>query len=199
MFASRRAAGLLLVVLSSLIVACRGQPSIVTTLAGQSTQGSSDGQGTAASFYRPQGLAFDAATDTIYVADNENNAIRAVTAAGVVTTLAGGGYAAIGFADGSGTAANFYYPTDVAVHPLNGNLYVVDRHNCAIRVVTLAGSVTTLAGGPPPTPSCGYVDGTASIARFNQPTGAHFDASGNLFGACSLSLGRVSDSLHPPV
>ena len=59
--------------------------------------GSSDGAGTAASFHYPSGVAVDS-SGSVYVADLENDKIRKVTSAGVVTTLAGSG--AQGSADG---------------------------------------------------------------------------------------------------
>jgi sugar lactone lactonase YvrE len=62
---------------------------VVTTLAGKAgVTGSADGQGAAASFNRPQGIAVDG-TGNVYVADTDNNLIRRITPAGVVTTIAG--------------------------------------------------------------------------------------------------------------
>ncbi len=61
----------------------------VTTLAGTAgVTGSADGQGPAASFNSPQGIAVDGAGN-VYVADTKNNLIRRITPAGVVTTVAG--------------------------------------------------------------------------------------------------------------
>jgi sugar lactone lactonase YvrE len=61
---------------------------VVSTLAGSGAAGSANGVGTAASFNGPAGLAVDAAGN-VYVADSGNNLIRKITAAGVVTTVAG--------------------------------------------------------------------------------------------------------------
>ena len=69
----------------------------VTTFAG-GTQGAADGVGTAAQFDRPLFIAV-ATNGTIYLADHHNHLIRAITPAGVVTTLAGG---SVGAADGVG-------------------------------------------------------------------------------------------------
>jgi uncharacterized protein YjiK len=150
---------------------------VVTTLAGASgTSGSADNTGAAAHFYDPSGVAVDSAGN-VYVADESNNTIRKVTATGVVSTLAGTPGTS-GSADGTGTAARFYYPTGVAVDSA-GNVYVADT-NHTIRKVTAAGVVTTLAGTPG---IFGSVDGTGAAARFDDPHGVAVDSAGNVYVA----------------
>jgi hypothetical protein len=105
---------------------------VVTTFAGNGTRGSANGTGTAASFNTPSGVAVDT-KGNVYVADSNNNIIRMITPAGVVTTFAGSGTA--GSTNGVGTAASFNYPTALAVS--NGYLFVSDQGNNLIRKIGL--------------------------------------------------------------
>ena len=150
---------------------------VVTTLAGSSTQGWTDGTGGDARFISPNGMALDG-IGNLYVADDCT--IRKITSAGVVTTLAGSP-GIIGSADGTGSDARFTVPKGVAVDG-SGNVYVADSWNQTIRKITSAGVVTTLAGSPGVS---GFADGTGSGARFSYPSGLAADGSGNVYVADS--------------
>lgn len=155
-----------------------GLGGVVTTLAGTGgTRGSADGTGAAARFSQPFGIAVDG-NGTVYVSDATNSNIRKITAAGVVTTLAGS-VGSSGSADGTGTAARFTVPYAVAVDTA-GTVYVVDHGNHTIRKVTAAGVVSTLAGTAG---SAGSTDGSGTAARFRYPSGVAVDRSGNVFVA----------------
>ncbi len=148
----------------------------VTTLAGTAgVMGSADGSGAAASFDAPDGIACDAAGN-LYVADSGNDTIRKITLAGAVSTLAGK-VGTAGSTDGSSTAARFNGPSGIACDAA-GNLYVVDSNNCAIRKITPAGVVTTVAGKAG---SVGSADGNAAAASFYNPQGIACDKAGNLY------------------
>lgn len=150
----------------------------VTTFAGAPFMfGATDGAGSAARFFLPYGLAVDGAGN-VYVADSGNHLIRKITPDGVVSTLAGSAQQA-GLVDGTGGAARFSGPFGVAVDG-SGNVYVADSGNNAIRKITAAGVVTTVAGS---SGTAGAVDGGVSIARFSQPRGVALDAAGNIFVA----------------
>jgi sugar lactone lactonase YvrE len=99
---------------------------VVTTFAGAGVTGFSDATGTNARFNSPFGLCVDL-SGNVYVADSSNHRIRKITAAGVVTTLAGSGVS--GFSDANGTNAQFNLPYGVCVD-LNGTVYVADRSRC---------------------------------------------------------------------
>ena len=154
--------------------------TMVTTLAGSGVAGYADGTGTAAQFYSPNGVVVDS-SGTLYVADSSNNRIRKITPAGVVTTLAGSGVA--GYADGTGTAAQFNYPNGIAVDS-SGMVYVADTNNERIRTITPTGVVTTFAG----TGAYGFADGTAITARFYLPNSIVVDSSGTVYVADSYNM-----------
>jgi len=138
---------------------------------------------TAAKFDYPASVAADGAGNT-YVADTGNHCIRVISAAGVVSTLAGNpGYPGSG--DGLGAQATFNHPSGVAVGA-NGNVYVADTYNSTIRVVTPAGQVTTLAGvpgTPGSVPVNGTLGGGANPPTFNHPSALAVDAALNVYVA----------------
>jgi sugar lactone lactonase YvrE len=148
---------------------------IVSTFAGSGTAGYADGQGTAAIFNQPAGVAVDAAGN-VYVADQNNNRIRKITPQGQVSTIAGSG--SIGNVNGSPSVASFYYPSGVAVDGA-GNVYVADTYNNEIRRIGTDGLVAILAGYT----GAGSADGVGTDAAFNGPMGITVGADGNLYVA----------------
>lgn len=154
----------------------------ITTFAGSDSPGLgagglSDGQGSAAQFRLPEGIAIDG-SGNLYVADTGNNAVRKVTADGAVTTLAGGsgGPNSAGFADGPAASARFNAPRGVAVDGA-GNVYVADTLNERIRKIAPGGIVSTVAGSG----DQGTASGSAAAARFSNPDGIAVDEAGNLY------------------
>jgi sugar lactone lactonase YvrE len=149
---------------------------LVSTIAGTpGSPGGADGAGPMASFNAPSGLAFDAVSGGLYAADTNNDTLRTVTLAGTVATVAG--TASTGTADGTSLVARFLNPVGVAVDA-SGNVYVADPTECAIRMISPLGMVSTLAGG-----TRGSADGTGPAAAFNGPNALAVDAAGNLYVA----------------
>ncbi|HUJ44066.1 MAG TPA: immunoglobulin domain-containing protein [Opitutaceae bacterium] len=151
---------------------------MVSTLAGiAANRGDADGSGGAARFNYPSGVAVDGAGN-VYVADTYNDTIREITAAGVVTTVAGSPGIS-GATDLAGQSALFNQPCGVAIDAA-GNIYVADTGNGTIRQIGPGGVVRTVAGVAG---IAGWGDGPGSSALFNQPRGVAVDASGNVFVA----------------
>jgi sugar lactone lactonase YvrE len=115
---------------------------LVTTFTSTGWRSIND-SGTAVDFGSIQGITVDA-MGNLYLVDTDHNRIRKVSPAGVVSIFAGSG--ARGYTEGNGAAARFYLPNAVAVDAA-GNVYVSDRGNNAIRKITPAGMVSTLASG----------------------------------------------------
>ncbi|QDW25181.1 hypothetical protein FFJ24_010310 [Pedobacter sp. KBS0701] len=149
---------------------------VVSTLAGSGSAGYANGNGNAASFSSPIGLALDG-QGNLYVADYSNHRIRKIElSTGNVSTYAGNG--AAGLTDGSASSASFRNPMGLCADA-QGNLYVADRLNHAVRKIATNGTVSTLAGNG----SSGYADGNGNSASFNQVNGVALAGDGNLYVA----------------
>jgi len=174
------ASGTVAVNVSNVSVSC-GEPIsyVVSTVAGTGAEGYRDGAGTTATFSLPVGIAVDS-SGSVYVADVGNDMIRKITAAGVVSRLAG--LAGGGSTDGdngynsSGPFPSFNEPTGVAVDS-SGNVYVADKFNHKIRKITPAGVVSTIAGGG----ARGSADGVGTAATFDYPNGIAVDRNGVVY------------------
>ena len=149
---------------------------VVTTFAGTAgVGGQANGTGPNAQFSGPVGLAVDG-SGNLFVADGDNNTIREITPAAVVTTFAG-------IPPFNGTS--FSCPAGEAVDGA-GNIYVADAFNSTIRKVTpqnylIPGSVVTTLAGTAGVK--GAANGTGLAAQFNTPYSVAVDANGNIYVA----------------
>lgn len=145
---------------------------IVSTFAGDGIQGFIDGKGKAARLYRPSGIAFD--TDGhMWITDPHNHSVRHITPDAVVTTVAGAGVH--GYADGTGRAAYFYFPSRLIVSGLD--LLVAEEFGHRIRRVERSGRTTVYAGNGNP----GWRDGRADASRFFSPFSIASDKDGFMY------------------
>ncbi len=120
----------------------------VSTFAGSpDVRGSANGTGTTARFYSPFGVAY-APDGNLYVADTLNHTIRRITPSQAVSNHAGPG-GGFGNINGTGSAARFNYPQNLAIDE-DGILYVADWRNNAVRRITPGGAVTTALSAPSP-------------------------------------------------
>ena len=149
-----------------------------------SARGRRDGDADAAQFASPYGVAAGADGWSLYVTDEENDAVRAIDLTSRrVTTLAGAaaaGDGSRGFADGSFEAARFNKPAGIAATKDGKLLIVADAGNHAIRLLDLEKRVVTTIAGDGAAGAGAFADGNASAARFNRPTGVGARADGHL-------------------
>jgi gliding motility-associated-like protein len=146
---------------------------LVSTLAGKfGVNVSANGPDSSATFFYPQACAVDAAGN-VYVAEPYD--VRKISAAGMVTTIAGSGKA--GSADGVGTAASFNSLNSISVDAL-GNLYVADAGNYTIRKIAPDGTVSTIAGTAGVT---GSANGIGAAAQLGDGVSAYAGNSGVVY------------------
>jgi sugar lactone lactonase YvrE len=157
---------------------------IITTVAGDGTQGGYKGDGglaTSAGLFYPAGIAVDS-SGNLYIADTYNHRIRLVTqSTGIITTVAGNGTRGYRGDGGLATAAGLDTTYGVAVDA-SGNLYIADALSFRIRMVTKStGIITTVAGDGSQVYSGD--GGLATAAGVYYPNCVAVDASGNIYFA----------------
>jgi len=157
----------------------------IKSLAGRFEKGWRDGVGQFAKFSLTRGpdalpggkLAITPAGDYLYMADQENHRIRKIdVVTAEVTTVAGTGVAGYSGDGGPAMEAQLNFPCDVTCAP-NGDVYVADVRNHAVRKIDPSGTITTVAG----TGVAGFSpNGTdATTAMLNSPFGIYFDGNTN--------------------
>ncbi|MBC7554425.1 MAG: T9SS type A sorting domain-containing protein [Taibaiella sp.] len=149
------------------------------TFAGKQQSGyaGDGGPATAALLCRATCVVTDKAGN-LYLTDFRNHVVRKIDKKGIITTIAGNhkmGYSGDG---GPATAAQLKYPWGIATDT-EGNLYIADKENHAIRKVNSQGIISTVAGKG----TAGYSadNGAATAAQLNHPLGIATDNEGCIY------------------
>ncbi|HLI77368.1 MAG TPA: Ig-like domain repeat protein, partial [Acidobacteriaceae bacterium] len=159
----------------------------ITTVAGTLGQSGYTGDGgpaTAAKLNAPQGIALTPAGD-ILIADTTNAAVRALTFSdGSIQTIAGTGTAGYNGDNRLATSAQLNDPSGIAIRP-DGTIAVADLSNNRVRLFTVGGNITTIAGNGNP----GYLGdgGAPTQAQLQGPAAVAFDPAGDLIIADSVN------------
>jgi sugar lactone lactonase YvrE len=152
---------------------------IISTFAGTGTQGytGDNGAATNAELNYPWGVRVDRSGD-VFISDADNNVVRKVNPAGIITTVAGNGTAGYTGDHGPATSAELKFPTGMWIDP-SGNLLIADEANAVIREVNPAGTITTIAGNG--TSGSTGDNGPATSAELKAPYGVAEDIQGDVF------------------
>jgi sugar lactone lactonase YvrE len=162
---------ILALVNTGILLGCSISHADVSTFAGSTVKGDTNGTITTARF----DCLYDITRDrhgNFYVSEAGNRRIRKIATTGEVTTLAG---STAGHVNGTGTAAKFLSPSHIAIDSA-GTMYVNDSNNYRIRKITANGAVTDFAGS-----TVGYANGAGAAAKFNYPSGIAVDSTGNIY------------------
>ena len=169
---------------------------VITTVAGNGTQGYSgdNGPATAAELDYPEGVAVDSAGD-LFIVDFFNNRIREVNyATGLITTVAGNGTVGYSGDNGPVTAAYLWNPSGVAVDSA-GDLFIADTDNNRVREVANGVPVTVLESSLPTVTGVSPTSGPTAGGTTVTITGTGFtDATQVDFGAVAASSFTVNSA-----
>lgn len=136
----------------------------ITTVAGDGTFGFAGDHGPATAAKLALPTAVSATPDGFLIADSDNFRIREV-AAGTITTVAGNGTGGYSGDGGRATRAQLRFPKGVSAQS-DGGFLIADTQNDAIRRVSPAGRISTVAGRPP---SAAARSASATSTRLNMP------------------------------
>jgi sugar lactone lactonase YvrE len=120
---------------------------------------------TSAALNFPANLAFDPGGN-LYVADTSDNRIRKITSSGTISTFAGNGITGYSGDGGPAEKASLYFPYGVAADS-QGNVFISDSYNSAIRKVGPSGTITTFG----------------TLPSYGMPQSMTTDPAGNLYVA----------------
>ncbi|MGN6264478.1 MAG: gliding motility-associated C-terminal domain-containing protein [Ginsengibacter sp.] len=152
---------------------------IITTVAGNGTYGYSGdgGPATSAQLAWNIGVAVDD-SGNIYISDHDNDVIRKVNSAGIISTFAGNGTLGFSGDGGPATAARLYHPAWITIDN-SGNFYFTDQNAEVIRKINTSGVISTITGNLPP----GYSGdgGPLMAAQFRSISGIAFDQANNMY------------------
>ncbi|MEI8280533.1 MAG: T9SS type A sorting domain-containing protein [Bacteroidota bacterium] len=180
------------------ILASTAKGQIITTIAGNSPVGFNNGNSNGdnglainAGLNGPAALALDT-LGNLYIADLNNEKIRKISTAGIITTVAGTGISGYNGDNISALSADLRTPEDVDIDSF-GNLLIADYNSHRIRKVS-NGIITTVAG----TGVMGYNGDNivATTAQLHGPHSVSWDHSGNFFIADAINqrIRKVSSS-----
>ncbi len=152
---------------------------VIVTVAGTGQKGflGDGGPAVAAQFLQPSAIAMDGA-GTVWIADSLNHRLRKITPDGLIRTAAGNGVRGYGGDGGPAGEAQLDTPVAVAADRA-GNVYIADYGNHAVRRLSPAGTIATIAGTG--LPAFGGDDGPAAAAGLNHPAGVAVDGAGSVF------------------
>ena len=143
----------------------------VTTFAGTTTHGSTDGTGSVAQFYSPYAACVDTVNQTLYVSDYQMEDMRKISMGAVVTKIAKGiiiDVYIVFYLMVVATAFFFDFPMSCAVDAAQ-NVYVGQFKSIALINPTQT-TASVFIGG-----SLGYAEGSGTNAKFNTITAMVFD------------------------
>jgi uncharacterized protein (TIGR03437 family) len=157
--------------------ALSGSEYTITTFAGSSNNGDG-GPATEAFVSILEGVCADSAGN-VYLADADDNRIRLINPAGIISTYAGNGVAGYGGDGGPATQAFLSAPYGIRIDT-SGNLFIADLGNGAIRRVATDGTISTVASNLSAPRNLAFgTDGTLYVSEFGANRVSRVNADGS--------------------